>query len=124
VITGPQPLSVRAASRSSTQRAPSKGRAVGLLGDPAGLPGRHRELLDAFPQQREPVDQVLGVADQRGVCGRGHAQPERERLGAERRHRRAALATEGLVGGQHAQRRPTRSSHSGLEVAGFSTAHW
>ena len=38
------------------------GQPVGLLGDPAGLPGRHLQGLNAFPQQREAVAQVEGVA--------------------------------------------------------------
>ena len=32
-----------------------QGQGVGLLGDPAGLPGRHLQPDEAFPQQREAV---------------------------------------------------------------------
>ena len=55
VMTGPRLPSVRAARRWSTQRAPASGQGVGLLGDPAGLPGRHLQPGDAFPEQREAV---------------------------------------------------------------------
>ena len=32
-----------------------QGQGVGLLGDPAGLPGRHLQAVDAFPEQGEAV---------------------------------------------------------------------
>ena len=74
------------------------GEAVGLAGDPAGLPGRHLQPGHAFPEKREPVAQVEGVGDQLCPGRRGHAQRQRERFGGERRHGRGAVAAERLVG--------------------------
>ncbi len=42
------------------------GAAVGLAGDPSGLPGRYLEPTEAFPEHGEAVAQVEGVGDQLG----------------------------------------------------------
>ena len=63
------------------------GEAVGLAGDPAGLPGRHLQPGQPFPEEGEAVAQVEGVGDQLGPGRRGHAQRQRERFRGERRHR-------------------------------------
>ena len=70
------------------------GEAVGLAGDPSGLPGRHLQPGQPFPEQRESVAQVEGVGDQLGPGRRGHAQGEGERFGGERRHGRGAVPAE------------------------------
>ena len=68
--------------------------AVGLPGDPAGLPGRHLQPGHAFPEDRVAVAQVEGVGDQLCPGRRGHAQGEGERLRGERRHGRCPVAAE------------------------------
>ena len=79
VITGPQ--AAVGAGGEPVVDPPGAGQreGVGLLGDPAGLPGRHLQPAYPFPQQREPVAQVEGVADQLGARGRGDAELERRR---------------------------------------------
>ena len=72
----------------------SLGQAVGLAGDPAGLPGRHLQPGHAFPEEREAVAQVEGVGDQLCPGRRGHAQRQRERFGGERGHGRGAIAAQ------------------------------
>ena len=67
------------------------GEAVGLAGDPAGLPGRHLQPGQPFPEHGQPVAEVEGVGDQLCPGRRGHAQRQRERFGGERRHRRGAV---------------------------------
>ena len=42
------------------------GEAVGLAGDPSGLPGRHLQPGQPFPEEWEAVAQVEGVGDQLG----------------------------------------------------------
>ena len=88
---------------------------MGLPGDPPGLPGRHLQAGHAFPQQREPVAEVEGVGDQLCSGRRGHAQRQRERFGRERRHRRGAVPTKGLVG---QERRPTERLDTSVRSGG------
>ena len=57
------------------------GQAVGLAGDAAGLPGRHLQPTNAFPEHGEPVAEVEGVGDQLRPGRGGHAQRQRERFG-------------------------------------------
>ena len=97
-MTGPQ--EARSASCSSTQSGAGLREAVGLAGDPAGLPGRHLEPADAFPEEGEAVAQVEGVGDQLCPGRRGDAEREGERFGGERGDRRGAVAAERLVGQQ------------------------
>jgi hypothetical protein len=72
--------------------------AAGLLGDAAGLPGRHPQGLDLVPQPRVAVDQVEGVADQGGGRAGGDPQPHGEGFGGERRHHRGAVPAQHLGG--------------------------
>ena len=94
------------------------GQPVGLAGDPAGLPGRHLEPTDAFPEEGEAVAQVEGVGDQLCPGRRGHAQRQRERFGGERGHGRGAVPAERLVGqqGGTAERLDTGVGGGGVEV--------
>ena len=91
------------------------GQAVGLVGDAAGLPGRHLQAADSFPQQWEPVAQVEGVGDQLRPSGGGHAHCQRERFGGERRHGGGAVPAERLVG---QERRPTGRLDTGVGRGG------
>ena len=91
---------------------------MGLLGDPAGLPGRHLQPDHAFPQQREAVAQVEGVADQLRPGRRGDAQAEGEGLGGERGHRRGAVTAERLVRGQDVERGAAVGGDPGLGGGG------
>ena len=94
------------------------GEAVGLAGDPAGLPGRHLQPADAFPEEGEAVAEVEGVGDQLRPGRRGHAQREGERFRGERRHGRCAVAAQRLVGQQRgtAERLDPGVGGGGVEV--------
>ena len=58
------------------------GQDVGGLGDLAGLPRLHRQLLDQPPDLRQPVLEVEGVGDQLHPGQRGHAEGGGDRLRA------------------------------------------
>ena len=94
------------------------GEPVGLAGDPAGLPGRHLQPADSFPEHGEAVAEVEGVGDQLCPGGWGHAQRQRERFGGERRHGRCAVTAERLVGeeGRPAERLDAGVGGGGVEV--------
>ena len=97
------------------------GEAVGLAGDPAGLPGRHLQPDHAFPQHREAVAQVEGVGDQLRPGRRGHAQRQRERFRGERRHGGVPSPPSDSSASRAG---PTEGLDTGVLVAGWRSAQW
>ena len=93
IVGSPNP-STRAASCSSTHRAPPTGRERVSAATRRVFHGATARTSTCGPEPREPVPQVQGVGHQRHRRLGGDPHRGTERLGHERRHTRGAVAAE------------------------------